>query len=340
MYLEFLQDFFNGLRDSLYGFYFVTKLDAEDEPEQKAAPPKEVVPTVLAQRRAEARRLREGSQPKPEKPPEPIVRHRVKAWKRVAQCVFLNFLCIVVFYALLLPLFSLLSYYLLYLVPERVAHWVEVAGSVLPALSILPFFIFSRIVNALWFSDIASACLRSLRPSPPVPRSPIETISDFIVSIVLELIFLLQSALASHVPIPMVAPVVNFVHLSLLYSLYSFEYFWMARNRSLRARIDSVERRWPYFLGFGSILTLCTTTLCGDRLLLSGCVFGALFPFFIISSYRAKWNDRHGSPAPDTPPQAVIPPIRIFMPTQMVTNWLSARISDYFLSRQPTPRQR
>ncbi|KIH43922.1 hypothetical protein ANCDUO_26065 [Ancylostoma duodenale] len=34
-------------------------------------------------------------------------------------------------------------------------------------LVVLPIFVFTRIVLALWFSDIAGACLRTLKLDPP-----------------------------------------------------------------------------------------------------------------------------------------------------------------------------
>ncbi|VDM76416.1 unnamed protein product [Strongylus vulgaris] len=39
--------------------------------------------------------------------------------------------------------------------------------AILSQLVILPIFVFTRIVLALWFSDIAGACLRTLKLEPP-----------------------------------------------------------------------------------------------------------------------------------------------------------------------------
>lgn len=67
------------------------------------------------------------------------------------------------------------------------------------------------------------------------------------------------------------------------YIYYSFEYFWMSQGFELKSRLAKIERCWPYFMGFGTPLTL--VTMMSNNFIVNGCLFGMFFPFFIISSY-------------------------------------------------------
>lgn len=172
------------------------------------------------------------------------------------------------------------------------------------ALWTLPLFIISRIVNALWFQDIANASGRRFfgvnvsqsgsTPStsataahPYHPVSLSRNVADFILTILLETIFLVQSSLVVYViPLPFIPQCFLFVHLCLLYSLYAFEYAWMSQGVELSRRLDQIETYWIYYLGFGSPLAIAT--LWHPSYIVSGCLFGALFPLFIISSFASR----------------------------------------------------
>lgn len=120
-------------------------------------------------------------------------------------------------------------------------------------------------------------------------------------SLLLGLVFLVQSVVVVYLPLPVIANLISAIHMSLLNSMYwfvslvifpdsplffSFEYLWSARGSSLNERIFRLEKRWCYFAGFGTFLTFASTFF--ENFLLNGCVFGAIFPFFIISSYKAS----------------------------------------------------
>lgn len=61
------------------------------------------------------------------------------------------------------------------------------------------------------------------------------------------------------VPSTILSTILSIVHLSLLYSLYSFEYKWCNMGMELNSRLSIIENCWPYFLGFGLPLAVVTS---------------------------------------------------------------------------------
>ncbi len=111
-------------------------------------------------------------------------------------------------------------------------------------------------------------------------------LSDTILSVVVECLFLLQAKVCSFLPITILGSSLHFFHLCLLNSLYSFEYKWYNQGIELHRRLTFIEHHWPYFLGFG--LPLTVLTLLPSSFVASGCVFSILFPLFIISGNQAQ----------------------------------------------------
>lgn len=141
-------------------------------------------------------------------------------------------------------------------------------------------------------------------------------------AIIVELLFLAQAMAIIALDVPLLSSAGGFVYMSLLHSLYSFEYLWMSRGIPMSTRLAMVERRWPFHLGFGTLLTL--STLYSDSFIVNGCIFGALFPFFIVSSYLTSASDR---PASD------VPQIHFFYIAQNLTNKLSIALFGHIQQR-------
>lgn len=93
------------------------------------------------------------------------------------------------------------------------------------------------------------------------------------------------AALLPHLAGHFMSQLIYTVHLSLLYSLYSFEYKWVQMGLPLHQRLNYIETNWPYFIGFGLPLTLLTN--CWSDWVIGACVFAVLFPVFIISGNEA-----------------------------------------------------
>lgn len=187
-------------------------------------------------------------------------------------------------------------------------RWIEPTLIVIFSLTwILPLFLLSRVVNALWFQDIADSAYKIRKGRPQLFPSISKLIADVLVSVVVQFLFIAQSWLVSLVPIKYVGRGLSIAHMCLLYSLYSFEYKWFNMGWELNRRLTFIEYNWPYFLGFG--LPLAVLTELPKSFILSACVFSTLFPLFIVS----------GNEAVPQPSQLELP-IKIFAPVITVSN--------------------
>ncbi|XP_022907987.1 etoposide-induced protein 2.4 homolog [Onthophagus taurus] len=215
-----------------------------------------------------------------------------KVLTRTMHCCLLNFcifLCsIICFEYILLPTINTLLEYIFgnkSLVGNLIWSWIKPCLSWLfKTLWVLPLFVLSKLINSLWFQDIADTAFRYRRGRPQFTHSISKSISDTIFSILVQILFLVQGMIVEYIPIYGVGYVLSLVHMCLLYSLYSFEYKWFNMGWELHHRLDFIEMNWPYFIGFGLPLTLITQF----SYIISACIFSTTFPIFIISANEAN----------------------------------------------------
>ncbi|XP_033610969.1 etoposide-induced protein 2.4 homolog isoform X1 [Cryptotermes secundus] len=243
-----------------------------------------------------------------------------KVLKRTLQCCALNggvFWCsLYVFECGLLPL---LKYLLTVLfghsssTGKSLWSWIKLFLSwTFGAFWVLPLFLLSKIVNSLWFQDIADSAYRYSRGRPQLLSSVSKLIADTLFSVLVQALFLVQSTLVSMLPIVFLGDVLCLVHMCMLYSLYSFEYKWFNMGWELHRRLTFIESNWPYFIGFG--LPLAVLTALPSSFFNSGCVFSILFPLFIISGNEA-----------DPVTGACDYPLQLFSPVIAISNALFNR---------------
>lgn len=108
------------------------------------------------------------------------------------------------------------------------------------------------------FQDIADLAYKHSRGRPVFAQSISKLVADAIFSIIIQLLFLIQATVTSYVPISLVGYILSMVQMCLLYSLYAFEYKWFNMGWELHKRLTFIETNWPYFIGFGLPLTVCT----------------------------------------------------------------------------------
>lgn len=216
-----------------------------------------------------------------------------KVLKRTIQCCALNggvfWLSIFLFECALLPFIKSLLILVFGHSPGTgmsVWSWMKpVLKVTFSTMWVVPLFLLSKVVNALWFQDIADSAFRYSRGHPQHFSSVSKLIADSLFSVLVQTLFLIQSMLVSMIPVPVLGEVLSLVHMCLLYSLYSFEYKWFNMGWELHRRLMYIENNWPYFIGFG--LPLSVLTALPSSYIVSGCVFSILFPLFIISGNEA-----------------------------------------------------
>ncbi|XP_049548729.1 etoposide-induced protein 2.4 [Anopheles darlingi] len=267
-----------GIFDSIKGITVVFYLDKEANRKiSQPRPTKESLSTQSTPPQASKRSIEES-----------------KVLKRVVQCSMLNggifMLSILFFEYAVLPGLHLFLWYLFRSSTTLTTVW----GWMQPSLSLLfnsfwvaPLFLLSKIVNSLWFQDIADSAYKFRKGRPQLIPSISKLIADTLISLLIQILFLLQSTLVKYlpVPVPFACSALYMVHMSLLCALYAFEYKWFNMGWELHKRLTYIEQNWPYFLGFG--LPLAALSELPNSIVISGCVFSVLFPLFIISANEA-----------------------------------------------------
>jgi etoposide-induced 2.4 mRNA len=192
---------------------------------------------------------------------------------------------------------------------------------------VVPLFVLSKIINTFWFQDIAGKSSRRCSESvfeltdfdptdaafnyrkgkPTLIPSISKLLADVVFSLLVQSLFLFQVS-SIHLKssfitnpftlfqsmtmnfIPYIGSTLSFLHICLLYSLYSFEYKWFNQGLELHKRLTFIEYNWPYFMGFGFVLA--TLTFFCESFIINGCLFSMFFPLFIISGNESSPKQR------------------------------------------------
>lgn len=295
-----LFQYLNGLKDSSYGLLHIYSLDKKIN-EQNIRRRKKKQEEIEARRcrsRYDARRaMHPGSasttESKLSAKSEPRLIGRVALSATMSSFIWIS---IWGFNTFLLPLMRQQAQALLPHAPQadkdpkRLWESTEsILRFVFSSLWVLPLYIISKIVNGFWFIDVSNSVYQLYHGKPRTFPTMGRMIADFVYSICIETVFLVQAMLVRHVPVMRELSYVLFcVHHCLLYALYAFEYKWFNMGLDVRLRILMVETHWPYFCGFGTPLFVLTSlTYSFYPTVISACVFSLLFPFFIISATKA-----------------------------------------------------
>ena len=129
--------------------------------------------------------------------------------ERTLKCCMLNgcvfWASIVLFEQIFLPSLRAVFYVLFGSGSERAEQlWsgaLPLLSFTFSALWVVPFYLLSRAVNAIWFQDIADSAFRSSRGRPQMMSSLSVMIADTVFSLVVESVFLVQAKICSFLPI-------------------------------------------------------------------------------------------------------------------------------------------
>ncbi|XP_076040176.1 EI24 domain-containing protein tank isoform X2 [Oratosquilla oratoria] len=288
--MALLYGILRGIKDSLRGFYLILNYDNEvrrtDKPRQ--TPTREL--TTLGKRRA-AQQVAEKKQKQASHREQKLSESEPGVLKRFIECCTLNgvvfIISLLIFDYLVLPTLEWILWAVLQESGGSVWSYARPALSTLFSLLwALPLFIISRIINAIWFQDIADSAYRQKQGRPMLMPGTSKPIADMFFSIVIELFFLIQANMLMFLPIVGVGYCLSVVHMALLNALYAFEYKWFNMGWELHKRLSFIEEHWPYFMGFG--LPLAIITMYPASTYISGGLFSVLFPIFIISANEAE----------------------------------------------------
>lgn len=270
------EDYFHGLKDSIIGIMFIRRLLEEDAKEVKVVPPEPKERSVMQMRREKQGIFR--------RPPEPP-KKKDSLVKKLTQIYAMNLGFVVIWQAFVFFLSFLFGFF-----------GKAELGESIGFFTIIPLFVLTKIVQMLWFSDVSGACMRALNQPPPNQESMGRMLGETITSLVHSNIFFVQTMMSQYLPIPIITPFIFFVHMALLHSMYCFDYFFESYNFSFNRRANYFETRWPYFLGFGTPLTIATSIF--SSMFANGVMYAILFPLFIISSYKVNWARKYDDKIP------------------------------------------
>ena len=155
-------------------------------------------------------------------------------------------------------------------------HTINIYIIIYYLLWIIPVYIISIFYNLSWYLDIANELYKyekTTQRSTPISNQT----SELIYGCLLGQSFLLQICICSY--LPFIGKIISFIYSCFLLSFQIFEYRMNKQGLKLHQKIKMVEFYWPYFAGFGTIMSFIYVYI---SFFYSVAVSNMLFPFFMI----------------------------------------------------------
>ncbi|CAL1279382.1 unnamed protein product [Larinioides sclopetarius] len=168
---------------------------------------------------------------------------------------------------------------------ESIAFLPPVLSGIFFCFWSFPLFIINRFLNLSWDQQVADITSEKAGIKKKDDIGIADSWSDQVASIGVQVLYMIQCIVVQNLPISsIVRNILSTFLLSLLYSLYAFEYKWCSKGWNLQRRLHFIESKWPYFVGFGLPLAVATAYVESYSLMDSTCLFSVLFPFCVVGS--------------------------------------------------------
>ena len=206
-------------------------------------------------------------------------------------------------------------------------------------LWIVPVYLLSFILNAIWYQDIAVEAIRIYPSSaPPAGRpqsspTPIGSIVEVIFRSIFSLVFLLFLICLARVRIA------YFLYLAFLLAYNAFEYRWISSGILFTNKIATFEKNWIYFLSFGAPVAAVAVQFPS---IIENGLISIAFPFLLMTASTASRpvgvTLPKGRPWWIRLPLAWLERLRVFIVLETVTNAVIAAINLYNRRTRSAPQ--
>jgi len=202
-------------------------------------------------------------------------------------------------------------------------------------LWVFPIYCISFILSGVWYQDIADETFLRNKEGKVEGRQAneasfqkrfIRMLSEELYRTVVVSIFLLQCTACSF--IPLIGQVLSTAMMTLLCSLYSFEYKWSLEGWPLEAKLTFFELNWAYMAGFG--LPAALVNWYFPQFVNYG-IYALVFPIFIMMAIIAN--------PPDNSPTGHRPARYVRLPVFRLSKWISTMVLRVVCRYQRQERQ-
>jgi len=166
---------------------------------------------------------------------------------------------------------------------------------------LMPVYLVCNIITSFWIDEIYYESLEIIEGGKGVVEGQdfVTTISNQIERLLIVICFIVYISILNYFSFITGLNIIKYMTLSILNSLYVFEYILLQKYiRNYKSILSFIELKFFYFLGFGFLLTILINII--NSVTINSTIFLILFPFFLITSIKVN-NERFNNIHADFP---------------------------------------